>query len=146
MVSPDKIRLDMDQVETIYTVALSFLNANPKAEFLAVAWGFSLTPENYELFITPWRRQTTLSFSACTMWETEEKREQLRKAESEAERFYLLTRNLNLHPSSFQMLKTEFLRWSIPLVMEVFENLSRLVQPDLYKEMLQVLSKKEALQ
>ena len=76
----------------------------------------------------------------------EEKRERLEKAESDAEEFCLLTCKFDLHPSSFQMLKTEFLRWSIPLVMQVFEKLSRLVQPDLYKEMLQALSKKEALQ
>jgi len=68
MVEPDKITLDMNQVETIYTTALSFLNTNPKAEFIAVAWGFTLTPENYERFVEPWRRSTPLSFRASCIF------------------------------------------------------------------------------
>jgi len=50
-----------------------------------------------------------------------------------------MTHDLNLSLSSLHMLKSEFLRWALPLVMEIFEKLSRLVQPDLYKEMLQIM-------
>lgn len=139
MVDPDKIGLDIKQVETIYTVALSFLNTNPKTDFLSMAWGFSLTVENYRRFIAPWRRKTSLFFLSSCVADTEEKRKRLDQAKNEAEHFYLMTYKLNLSFSSLQVLKSEFLRWALPLVMEIFEKLARLVQPDLYKEMLRIM-------
>ncbi len=139
MTNPEKIGLDMNRVETVYTVALSFLNTNPQTDLLSIAWGFSLTFENYERFIVPWRRQTSLSFCSSCRAETEEKRERLSQAKNDAERFYLMTYRLNLSISSFQTLKSEYLRWALPLGMEIFEKLSRLVDPDLYREMLQIL-------
>ena len=139
MVNPNKIGLDLNQVETIYTVALGFLNTNPETDFLTVASGFSLTLENYERFIAPWRRQTSMFFCTSCRAETAEKRKRLNQADCEAEKFYLMTHDLNLSLSSLHMLKSEFLRWALPLVMEIFEKLSRLVQPDLYKEMLQIM-------
>jgi len=139
LVDADKISLNLDDIETIYAVALSFLNTNPEAEFVAVGWGFTLTIENYERFIEPWRRNTPLFFRSSCQAETDDKRKRLNKAETDAEEFYLYTMKFDLHPSSFQVLKSEFLRWSIPLVMAIFEKLSRLVQPDLYKEMLAMM-------
>lgn len=139
MVDLDKIGLDIEQVETIYTVALSFLNTNPKTDFLSMAWGFSLTKENYERFVAPWRRKTSLFFVSSCRSDTDEKRERLNQTKNEAEHFYLMTYKLNLSFSSLQMLKSEFLRWALPHIMDIFEKLSRLVQPDLYKEMLQIM-------
>ena len=139
MVDSNKIGLDLNQIETVYTVALSFLNTNPQSEFLSIAWGFSLTLENYERFVAPWRRETSLFFRTSCRAETEEKRKCLNRTKCEAEEFYLMTHDLNLSSMSFHTLKSEFLRWALPLTMEVFEKLSRLVQPDLYKEMLQMM-------
>jgi hypothetical protein len=139
MVDADKIGLDLNRMETVYTVALSFLNTNPKTDFLSVAWGFSLTPENYKRFIALWRRKTSLFFCTSCQAETKEKSERLEKAKCKAEWFYLMTHDLNLSSASFNVLKSEYLRWAIPLVMEIFEKLSRLVQPDLYREMLRIM-------
>ena len=139
MVDADKIGLDLKTVETVYTVSLSFLNTSPETDFLSMAWGFSLNRGNYKRFVAPWRRQTMLWFCASCIAEREEKKERLNKAESKAEKFYLITHQLDLSLSSFHMLKSEFLRWALPLVMKIFEKLSRLVQPDLYKEMLQIM-------
>jgi len=118
---------------------LGFLNTNIQTEFISIAWGFSLTSENYDRFIKPWHKGIPLSFASSCAAETERKRERLNQAEDESENFFLLTHRLNLYPTSFQCLKSEFLRWSIPVAMEIFEKLSRLVDPDLYREMLQVL-------
>jgi hypothetical protein len=139
MVNPNKIGLDLNQIETIYTVALGFLNTSPETDFLSMAWGFTLSIKNYRRFITPWRRQTQMFFLTSCSAETEKKRKRLNRAESKAEEFYLMTHELNLSLSSLHMLKSEFLRWALPQVMEIFEKLSRLVQPDLYKEMLQIM-------
>jgi len=85
MTNPHKTGLNMTQVETIYTVALSFLNTNPKTDFLSVAWGFTLSRENYERFVVPWRRKTSLFFSTTCRAETNEKRERLDKVKNESE-------------------------------------------------------------
>jgi hypothetical protein len=46
---------------------------------------------------------------------------------------------LDLPLGNFQMLKTEFLRWAIPQVMTIFKQLSKLIDPDLYQQMLGIL-------
>jgi len=139
MVDAQKTGLDLEQVEMLYTVALSLLKPHATEEFLNVAWGFTLSRQNYARFIQPWRRKTSLLFSSSYEAEAERKRKQLGNAKSEAERFFLFTYRLNLFPSSLLMLKSEFLRWALPLVMGIFEKLSRLVQPDLYKEILGIM-------
>ena len=142
MVPKDKLDLDLELAETVYLTTLGFLNTNIQSDYISVAWGFSLTKENYGRFIKPWHRGIPLSFYAFSTAEEEEKRERLKQAEDEAEHFFLLTHGLNLYPTSFQCLKSEFLRWSIPITMQFFEKLSRLIDPDLYREMLQILKPK----
>lgn len=142
IVPHDKLNIDFERAETIYLTTLGFLNTNIQGDYVSMAWGFSLDKESFERFIKPWHKGISLSFSAWCQSETQKKRENLEQAEDEAEHFFLLTNWLNLAPTSFQCLKSEFLRWSIPITMEIFEKLSRLIDPDLYREMLQILKPK----
>lgn len=142
MVTKDKIDLDFELAETIYLAALGFLNTNIQSDFISIAWGFGLTRENYERFIKPWHKGIPIGFASWSQSETNDKHERLKQAEDGAEYFFLLTHDLNLFPTSFQALKSEFLRWSIPITMQIFEKLSRLIDPDLYREMPQILKPK----
>ncbi|MCJ7633775.1 hypothetical protein MUP77_15485 [Candidatus Bathyarchaeota archaeon] len=139
MVPRDKLDMDSELAETVYLIALGFLNTSVEIDFVSMAWGFNLSDENFERFIKPWHSNIPLGFSSSCDAERDDKHEEVKAADSEAKRFFLLTHNLNLHPASFQCLKSEFLIWSIPIAMEIFEKLSRLIDPDLYKEMLQIL-------
>lgn len=140
MVPEDKLKLDMQQVEMIYLSCLSFLNTNTfKVDSVSIAFGFEQTEENFERFIKPWHKGVPLMFLYGNQAERESKNQVLEKAEGEAEKFFLYTTEFDLNLGSFQMLKTEFLRWAIPQCMEIFEKLSRLIDPDLYKEMLGIL-------
>jgi len=139
MVPRDKLDVDWELAETIYLTVLGFLNTSLQGDFISVAWGFKLTKQNFNRFIKPWHTGIALSFSSFSQAETEDKRKMLKQAKDWAEHFFLFTNSLNLHPTSFQCLKSEFLRWSIPVTMEIFEELSRLIDPDLYREMLQIL-------
>jgi hypothetical protein len=66
MVPSDKLDIDYDLVETVYLAALGFLNTNVESEVVSMAWGFTLTQENYARFIEPWHRNIPLSFgSSC---------------------------------------------------------------------------------
>lgn len=135
-----KINLNMEQVETIYMTCLSFLNTNTfKVDSVSIAFGFEQTEENFERFIKPWHAGVPLMFLYENQAERESKNQVLEKAEGEAEKFFLYTTEFDLNLGSFQMLKTEFLRYAIPQCMEIFEKLSRLIDPDLYKEMLGIL-------
>ena len=142
MVPKDKVSLDFELAETVYLTALGFLNTNIQSDYISIAWGFTLTKENYERFIEPWHKDIPLSFSSWCQSESDDKHERLKQAKDKAEYFFLLTHGLNLYPTSFQCLKSEFLRWSIPVTMQIFEKLSRLIDPDLYREMLQILKPK----
>lgn len=146
VVDPQKVKLDNELVETIYAVASSLLNVNPQADFFDIPWAFPITDKNYSRYIKPWRRKTSLAFVYDCESTRQEKSEIVDNAESEAQLFRLYTKSLNLHSGSFRMLKAEFLTWAIPQVMQIFEKLSRLVQPDLYREMLQALTKTGAVQ
>lgn len=140
MVPQDKLKLDMQQVETIYLTCLSFLNTNTfKTDSVSMAFGFEQTEENYDRFIKPWHKGVPLVFLYGSQAERQSKNQVLDQAESEAKEFFLYTTDFDLSLGSFQMLKTEFLRWAIPQCMDIFEKLSRLIDPDLYKEMLGIL-------
>lgn len=141
MVPKDKLNFDMQKVETIYLVCLSFANTRI-IEDAIIAWGFEQTEENYERFIAPWHKDIPLSFLYDCIADRENKIEFLQNCKTRAERFFNYTANLYLSSSSFQMLKSEFLIWAVPQAMQIFEQLSRLVDPDLYKEMLGIVKAK----
>jgi hypothetical protein len=140
MVPKDKLNVDMHEVETIYLTCLSLLHTPEKADFISVAWAFPQTEENYARFIKPWHnRHAPLFYTYSCIAERDDKRKSLEKAKSEAEEFFLITSKLGIHPTSVQVLKSEFAAWAVPRVMQVFEVVSRLVDPDLYKEVLESL-------
>jgi len=140
MIPADKLKTDINLVETIYTIALGFLNTSTPREYIYFAWPFISSDENFTRYIKPWYRiGSALSFCASVPVEEKEKEQRLAEAKGDAEKFFLFTNQLGLHASSLQILKSQFLLWAIPIVMDIFEELSRLVDPDLYKEMLQLL-------
>jgi hypothetical protein len=140
MVPKDKLNVDMHEVETIYVACLSLLHTPEKTDFISVAWAFPQTEENYARFIKPWHhRHVPIFYTYSCGSERDEKRETLKKAQSEAEEFFLITSNLGIHLASLQVLKSEFVAWAVPRIMQVFEVVSRLVDPDLYKQVLESL-------
>lgn len=137
MVPRDKLELDLELLDIIYRVCLSFLNTKTMGDGIYISWNFPTTRENYKKYIEPWHdSRISLSFSGFTEAEIAEKRERLRSCDDVTERFWLLTTVLSLHPACFDVLRGEFLNWAIPKVMGVFEKLSRLIDPDLYKELI----------
>lgn len=145
MVDAEKLNLDLEKVDRLYSLCLSFMSTkyNPN-ENLVIAWNFKSTPENYAHYIQPWRKIIPIHFSYLTGNDRQNKQKALDRYKTLEGKFFCHTVNLDLRPSSFQLLKSQYLRWAIPRTMRVFEKLSRLVQPDQYKEMLGVLKGKDA--
>jgi hypothetical protein len=139
MVPKDKLELDMKQVETVYMVCLSFLNATRPD--IIMAFGFALNEESYVRFIKPWHEPggVPMMFTSFCEADRQEKSEEVENAKTAAEAFFLVTARHGLSSGSFAMLKAEFLRYAIPHAMETFEKISKLVDPDLYKELLGLL-------
>lgn len=139
MVPSGKLDLNMKLVETIYLVCLSFLNTQTKTGSVNSTWGFPQTEKNYKRFIKPWHRDVPLSFVYDTRQERMQKDKLREQSKTEAQEFFLFTCHLDLSLGSFQILKVQFLSWSIPLIMQIFEKISRIIDPDLYRELLGVL-------
>ncbi|MBS7635343.1 hypothetical protein KEJ34_07685 [Candidatus Bathyarchaeota archaeon] len=132
MVPEGKLQIDKQQLEAVYKVVLSFLNSNMTKEgTISIAWGFPLTEESYEKYVAPWQKSNVPLIISGDYKRAEVK--------SREEKFLYETYSLDLYPASFYFLKAEFLSWAIPIVMRVYEQLSRLVDPDLYREMLQAV-------
>jgi hypothetical protein len=74
MVPKDKLSLDFEQVETVYMATLAFLNTDVRGEFIAVAWGFKLTEENYRRFVASWNKGIRLSFVGWNTFDVPKKR------------------------------------------------------------------------
>ena len=138
MVPPDKLKADISQVENIYTVAVSFLNTDP-ATGIYISWVFPQTNENFDKYVRPWRLNVPLSFVVNVPADRTDKQKILDAKNGEAEKFYCITTYLGLHPSSFQVLKAQFLVWALPLVMDVYETLSRVIDLDVFEKILGVL-------
>ena len=139
MVPTDKLQLDMKQVETLYMSTQAFLCSNIKNDFVTISWGFPQNEKNFKRFVKPWHRNIPLFFVYENDYEAKKKIKLLNQAETEATKFFLFTDHLGLTIGSFQILKVQFLVWAIPKVMELFSKISKLIDPDLYKEMLAVL-------
>jgi hypothetical protein len=132
----EKAVLDFNLVDTLYRVAVSFLNSRvSNIGTVRVVWSFEHTPQNFNRFILPWKRQIPLSCLAFDAREAEEKEEIMQTA-SEPEYFFQLTTLLDMTQHSFQTLKAEFLSWGLPKAMEIFEKLSRLIDPNIYREIV----------
>jgi len=119
-----------------YALTLSFLNTNWKTDFISVSWLFTETEENYAKFIQPWIQPIPLTFSHNTEFERQRKQKKLEESPSEWQRFFLVTKELNLHYSSFSLLRGLFIKWSLPQVMTIFEKLSKQIDPAIYQEVL----------
>jgi len=102
IVPRDKLDIDWELAETVYLATLGFLNTSLHGEYVVMAWGFRLTRENFERFVKPWHHGVPLSFTSTCIAETEDKRGRLKRAENEAEEFFLFTCELNLAPSCFE--------------------------------------------
>jgi hypothetical protein len=135
-----KFEIDLDSLNRIYSVCLTLSAYNEDEEGIYISWPFPKTESNYDLYIRPWYdEKIALSFASHSVYNAEEKRKILGKSSSVSDTFFLFTTELALHSVSLKMLKACFLVWAMPQIMTIFEKLSRLVQPDLYKEMLQVM-------
>jgi hypothetical protein len=135
-----KFEIDLDLLNRIYSVCLTFQASNEEEEGIYVSWPFPKTETNYDLYIRPWYdEKVSLCFTSSSFYADDEKRKLLNKATSVSENFFLFTTELALHSVSLKMLKARFLIWAIPQIMTIFEKLSRLVQPDLYREILQTM-------
>jgi hypothetical protein len=136
MVDHTKVKIDKEQLDTLYSLTLSFLGTNEKTDFISIAWAFTETEQNFSKYVKPWLQPVPLSFSHDTEFMRQQKQKQLDESSTEWQRFFLITKELNLHQSSFNILKGLFLKWSLPQVMTIFEKLSKQVDPSIYQDVL----------
>lgn len=114
--------------------------------FCNISWPFELTEQNYIRYINPWHHGPLLFYPYLGQeWLANQRREEVEKQLAKFPQwkyFFMVTTRVNLTDNSYQTLLGQFTSWALPQIMQVFRELSKLVQPSLYKEMLALLTNK----
>jgi hypothetical protein len=129
--------VDKETLEIIYGVVTSFIGTeiiitNPDLFFGKIAWGFKLSEENYGKYILPWFKGFGRLFLTGRVPNSDE----IGAMENGAKKFWTMTAYSQIFPTSVEYMKATFLVWAVPQVMTMFEQLSKLVNPDLYDSIL----------
>jgi hypothetical protein len=131
----EKADVDQQLVETLYRVALSLSNSRVSPSgTVRCAWSFQHTRENFNQYIAPWIKNALCTIAVVGR-DSKQKEELMEQFEFD-ESFWILTSDWEITLESFQILKAEFLSWALPKAMEIFEKLSRLVDPQIYREIV----------
>lgn len=162
-----KEKIDMELVDSCFSVAQSFLNTEIKAnaDIISVAWNFRETKENYEKNIaawqklgisfhplyTPYRRRNYVSKplfeSHVTASDREWQWEEAQKVRKEIlEAFQKMPPHENFFErcnaiarGSFYSLKGEFSQWALSRLMEVENIIMNEVDPTIYRDTLSLM-------
>lgn len=159
MMSKNKDKLNIDLIETAYSIATSFINTEVEkgrlgGEVVRVAWDFPMTKGNWEKYIQPWHKvnlrfyplETFLAHQNFPLKSTSifssDIEENARKATNSVvhslsemsphEEFW--ERTSALTKGSFSVLEAEFCRWILPKLFEVQATISEEVDPKVYSE------------
>lgn len=114
--------------------------------FCYISWPFELTEKNYIRYIEPWRHGDLLFYPYLGQeWFADQRKEAIEEQLATFPHwkfFFTVTSRVNLTDNTYQTLLGQFTSWALPQIMQVFRELSKLVQPSLYKEMLALLTSK----
>lgn len=170
----EELEISLDEVKTIYAVALSFRSAITfeKQHKVQVAWNFPQTKENYDQYVKPWLENDDFDF-----WFTYEKErwgsflsgpkiktdlpgwiselidqlENGKLSEQELDKkhgyslfFWVSSHRLTSH--GYRDLLGQFIRWALPTTQSWFAKLTKLVSPSLYHDILKLYARPEVNQ
>ena len=140
MMGPDT-PVDKENLEIIYQVSTGLTETRKDVMDPYVGkwhsmmmWGFARNEENFDRYIKPWiRTWDSLVYRTFSYREDNEK-ERIQNLRG-SEYFWAICDRA--HIATVATLETRFLTWAIPQVMRMFEQLSKLISPDLYEMMLE---------
>jgi hypothetical protein len=142
---PPNTPVDREKLEVIHKVVTALTStevniANQEHWHGGIPWPFRRSEENYHRYIEPWAIHPSTYTRGLRAREYERKQEIRKKwgqIEDPAKLFWFQQRYYYLHLAGYESLKSQFISWATPHVMKMFQQLSRLVSPDLYMEMLE---------
>jgi len=146
------LAIDYETVDSLNQVRIALQNRmiqrdywikhSPPFELVSISWGFPRTKENYEKYIAPWDH-TVIYYSPPVVIMMH------RHADAEAfkrqpwwKRFFDVSVCLPLN--SYLTLKNQYVAYAIPKVQLMLAELTRLVQPSLYANILGLYTKKRS--
>lgn len=134
---PDVNLFDNELVHVIYSVSLSFLHVmeEPVLKGFKISWGFELNEENFNRYINPWFRRVNLFYIS--------RGDDDLKSGDFWERFFETTYKRAIPIHTINVLRVLFIQWAMPHVMKLFEKLTRLIDPELYREIIVGLKRGE---
>lgn len=138
MMVPDFKHKNLD---AIYQVATSFYSTkyniykdalllDPSASWHGrIAWCFAYTEKDYKKYIKPWLKTTK------GIWTTQKRQPPKDVNDMEVGEYFFFA-TTNTHNSTLELLQSRFIVWAIPQTMNILEQLTAFVSPDVYAEML----------
>ena len=132
--------VDKEALEVIHSLATSFItmkviyDTDLTLYWGRIPWNFPDSEENYKKYIEPWFLDPYKLTRILDRDTPEKKHDELWK------NFFLYTVEGRLYPSSLEYLKSAFISWAMPKVMTMFEQLTLLISPNIYLEMLNKVS------
>lgn len=134
--------VDTETLETIYNVVTSFSQSrldikdpyDSRMWHGIITWSFDRTGEAFERYITPWMKDDDAFYIKGFSY-NDEKKEEFNALEFGPRKFFWGCERI--HIAGLAVLEARFMAWAMPQVMVMFEQLSKLVSPDLYMEMLE---------
>jgi hypothetical protein len=129
--------IDKELLEVLFKVVTSFIMTrqdirDPYLWHGAFSWSFQRSNEAYKRYVVPWFDH------ADGLFHKEIKYSDLQKYDAMnwgGQKFFFVTQRL--HIAGLDVMESKFTAWAMPQIMTIFEKLSRLIDPDVYMDMLE---------
>ena len=149
----ENLAIDYQIVEVLNSVATAMLSYSVRKvdeiELVAVPWGFARSEENFKKFISPWFTVNPIYYphflqthvvlgKAHNSWQYPPIKEII--YEPNWDWFFDASTCLNIQ--GYLVLRNAFTAWAIPKVQQFLAELTHMVDPNLYAQMLGLYSKR----
>ena len=149
----ENLVIDYDIVEVLNGVATAMLNYSVRKigeiDLVAIPWGFTWSEENFEKFIVPWLTVRPIYYphfmrTHVVLGKTHYNWEYppIIKIIEEPLWSWFFDVVTCLSVEGYSMMKNAFTAWAIPKVQQFLAELTHMVDPNLYAEMLGLYSRR----
>lgn len=145
------LAIDYGQIEILNAIANAFLNVAVRrydggVDLFVIPWGFLPVEENYQKYVKPWFNCAPVFWSLFLSKHAEFGRDSynrpyVKKIITDPLWSFFFDASNCLSADGYNNLKNSFSAWAIPIVQQYLAELTRVVSPSVYGEVLGFYSK-----
>lgn len=144
----ENLAIDYEKIEVLYAIANSLLNQAVRSDQLArdavvsIPWGFIPNEENFKKYVAPWYNVHLIEYWAPLLKHCVKLRydsygfPHVVSISEEPAWFFFYDVSICLTITAYNRLKNAFAAWAIPTVQAYLAELTQIVSPSLYAEIL----------